>query len=295
MEEITVLPDQSEILHYENPAFPLYIIEASLSQYSEKRVLCHWHKEMEFFLVEEGHPAYFVNGNVVQLQEGDGIFVNSKTLHYGFSPDGSDSRYLCLVFMPTLFEPNSYIQSGFVDPLNEEEDLPYLRIPKECCDTLRKELLAIQDLFKEKKPNYPLFLLSHLYSFWGEFLSLRGENKQSLILANSKTALIKRMLSFLYQNYQEKIRIEEIAASAAISPSYAIHLFSDYLHSSPIVYLNAYRIEKACDLLKESSQNISEIASAVGFDSPSYFSEIFHRYKGCSPREYQKAVQPSES
>ena len=105
MESITVLPDQSEILHYENPAFPLFLIRSALSNYSEKRVLCHWHKEMEFFYVEKGRPAYFVNGNIVQLNEGDIIFINSKTLHYGFSPDGEDSVYVCLVFMVSSEPP----------------------------------------------------------------------------------------------------------------------------------------------------------------------------------------------
>jgi len=294
MESITVLPDQSEILHYENPAFPLFLIRSALSHYSDKRVLCHWHKEMEFFYVEKGRPAYFVNGNIVQLNEGDIIFINSKTLHYGFSPDGEDSIYVCLVFMPSLLSPNSFIKSSYLDPLTDEENLPYIVFSKKRSSLMKNELMTMLSLDEEKKPTSPLLLLSHLYSFWADFLSLRGQEKTLTMPSTGKTLLLKKMLAFLYSHYQEKISVENIASAALIGSSYAIHLFHDYLHSSPIVYLNAFRIEKATDLLKESEMNMSEIASNVGLDSPSYFSELFRRSKGCSPRAYQKKVQQNE-
>lgn len=291
METITLLPDQSEILHYDNPAFPLYLKHSTLSLYPGKRVLCHWHQEMEFFLVEKGHPSYFVNGNIVSLQEGDGIFINSKCLHYGFSPDGSDSQYLCLVFMPTLLSPSPFLKSNYVDPLENHVDVPYLVLPSPLGRKLKEEMEAMSALPQEKKANYPLLVLSHLYSFWAEFLALRGQELPQTFPTNGKTTLLKTMLAYLYSHYPENLTLESLANSAAISPGYASHLFHDYLHDSPMNYLNAYRLEKASDLLIHSEKNISEIAAMVGFENPSYFTELFHRNKGLSPRAFQKLNQ----
>lgn len=288
MEEITVLPDQSEILHYDDPSFPLYMKENALSLYSGKRVLCHWHQEMEFFLVEKGHPSYFANGNIVSLAEGEAIFVNSKCLHYGFSPDGTDSTYLVLVFLPSLLAPSPYLQDHYVEPISSEIEVPYLVFSKESVLSLKKEMEAMRLLLAEKKENFPLKVLSHLYAFWADFLSLKGREKPFIAPSESRTLLLKKMLAYLYAHYQEPLHVETIAASAGITSGYAIHLFQKFLHSSPIAYLNAYRLEKACELLADSDCNISEIAAEVGYESPSYFSELFRRNKGYSPREYLK-------
>ena len=217
------------------------------------------------------------------------------------TPDMTQIISLCQYFnisidylMPSLLSPNSFIKSSYLDPLTTEENLPYIVLPKQRSPLMKNELMTMLSLDEEKKPISPLLLLSHLYSFWANFLSLRGQVKTLTMPSTGQTLLLKKMLTFLYSHYQEKISVEDIASAALIGSSYAIHLFHDYLHSSPIVYLNAFRIEKATDLLKESEMNMSEIASNVGLDSPSYFSELFRRSKGCSPRAYQKKVQQNE-
>jgi AraC family transcriptional regulator, melibiose operon regulatory protein len=288
MDELTVLPDQSEILHYDDPDFPLYLRRNKLSLYPMKRVLCHWHTELEFFLVEKGHPSYFVNGSNLALQEGECLFVNAKYPHYGYSSDGTDSVYLVLVFRPSLLSACPEVANSFLDPLLEDPELPFLLLPANQTSSLRQEMLAIFDLMQKKEEGYPLRVLSHLYSFYGDFLALRGKEKALPSLPSAKSEMLKRMLTFIYSHYGEKITLEDIASSGEISSGYASHLFKDLLQSSPIRYLLSFRIEKSEELLRDRRANINEVAQAVGFESAAYFTEIFKREKGMSPREYRK-------
>lgn len=55
-------------------------------------------------------------------------------------------------------------------------------------------------------------------------------------------------------------------------------------------YLNKFRVEKAARYLKESDYTITEIALKVGFEDSNYFSKIFKKYMGKTPREYKQTT-----
>ena len=59
---------------------------------------------------------------------------------------------------------------------------------------------------------------------------------------------------------------------------------------SAISYINEYRIERASALLSSTDASITEIADSVGIPDPNYFTRIFTRVKGKSPKEYRKRV-----
>jgi AraC-like DNA-binding protein/mannose-6-phosphate isomerase-like protein (cupin superfamily) len=290
MDELTVLPDQSEILHYDDPTFPLYLRRNTLSLYPFKHVLCHWHQEFEFFFVEKGNPSYYVNGTTVKLHEGELIFINSRYPHYGFSADGTDSTYLVLVFQPSLLIDCPLIGEEYVTPLRQNPDLPFLVFSKEKCPLLQEEMRTMFTLLERKEASYALKVLAHLYTFWADFLALKGQEKPRVIAHSHQGLLLEKMLTYIYAHYAENLSVSLIAGAAAISESYAIHLFSALLHASPIAYLTSYRIERSEELLKNPENDISEVARQVGFESPAYFSETFRKEKGYSPREFRRLL-----
>lgn len=77
--------DASENVAYNNPDFPAYIKKRQLSSYPDFRAVSHWHDDLEFMLILEGQMSYDVNGQKISLQAGEGIFVNSRCFHYGYS------------------------------------------------------------------------------------------------------------------------------------------------------------------------------------------------------------------
>ena len=89
-------------------------------------------------------------------------------------------------------------------------------------------------------------------------------------------------------SYASTITLQEIADSVQMTPKYFCKFFREMTRSSPIEYLNSYRIERACYLLLTTNQSITEVAYNTGFNDLSYFIKLFKRYKGITPKQYIK-------
>lgn len=84
-----------------------------------------------------------------------------------------------------------------------------------------------------------------------------------------------------------QISMSDIAEATGFSIGYISTLMPKEIGWSPIQYLNNYRIANACELLHETNKTIKEISQEVGYTDSFYFSRIFAKIKGCSPREYR--------
>lgn len=86
----------------------------------------------------------------------------------------------------------------------------------------------------------------------------------------------------------EEIGLEDIASILKMNEKYFCKFFKQMTNKTPIEYLNWYRIECACEKIKSSSLSLTEIAYDCGFNDTSYFTKVFKKYNGMSPREYKK-------
>ena len=100
---------------------------------------------------------------------------------------------------------------------------------------------------------------------------------------------LKKMLTWMHRNLDKTISVSEIADTANICPRECQRIFQQYLHYSPIEYLQRIRIFHAAKLLTDSDAPITEIALNCGFSNPSYFSKQFKTIMGSRPREYRAA------
>ena len=92
-------------------------------------------------------------------------------------------------------------------------------------------------------------------------------------------------------NYAQPLTLQQLADLVYLSPAYFCHAFHRATGTSPIAFLNGYRIEQAARMLAETDESISRIAEAVGFDNFSYFIRKFREYKRISPREYRRQIR----
>ena len=97
---------------------------------------------------------------------------------------------------------------------------------------------------------------------------------------------VKLAIKYIEHNYSRQISIVDIADAAGISRSHLYRLFMKQLNITPNEYLIKYRINLACELLKDRNINISETAYSIGFTDPLYFSRVFKSIKGVSPSKY---------
>ena len=90
------------------------------------------------------------------------------------------------------------------------------------------------------------------------------------------------------QKYSEPIRISEIAKHCGLDRSYLSKLFKNATDMTPQEYLLSFRMNKAKELLKDSSISVQNVAYSVGYNDPFSFSKFFKRETGLSPSEYRK-------
>lgn len=109
-----------------------------------------------------------------------------------------------------------------------------------------------------------------------------------IVKSGTKQMIVQKITDFIDQNYQENISLNDAARVVYLSPSYLCTLITNETGKNFTEILNEVRVKNAIELLKDPSRKISEIAYAVGFHEPQYFSIIFKKLTDLTPRDYRK-------
>ncbi len=98
---------------------------------------------------------------------------------------------------------------------------------------------------------------------------------------------IKTAIQYISHNYASGLTLESVAEQVHLNPAYFSSIFKQSSGSSFKEYLNMVRIEESKRLLSNTDYPILDIAIAVGFEDQSYFSKVFKKYTGLSPRQFR--------
>ncbi len=100
--------------------------------------------------------------------------------------------------------------------------------------------------------------------------------------------LVRSAMVFIHDNYAQPITRTDIARTINITEDYLTFCFRQELGTTPIKYLQRYRIHQAKKLLVDTNLSVTEVALAVGFSDSGYFSRVFHRETGLSPETFRR-------
>lgn len=288
--KIELMQDFSEIVQYEHTGIPLYIRTAELAVYPEMSAPCHWHDDIEWIYIISGKMCYYINGKRILLNEKDSLMVNARQMHYGYSYKGQNCTFLCILFHPTLFGSNKTLLQKYVSPVIDNTDCEYLHFHSEQTrgQEIAEYLEQIRRLKVKSEYAYEIQAIAVMFQLWSSLLQCR-----ELVIQDSKNdrnlEIQKNMVSFIYQHYAEQISLNEIAASGNVSRSKCCLIFKYYLQQSPVDFLNTFRLKTSCRLIRNTTKSITEIAFSCGFNHLSYFSKLFVKNFGCTPREYRNS------
>ena len=251
----------------------------------------HWHPDFEIATAESGVLDYQVGGQHIILEAGDSIFVNGNMLHgikqlSGEVPDSMPN----IVFSGALIAPEiSTIYKKYILPIAQCDSLPFVVFRHS--DSSHGEInCLIKDIYKqmsEKKECYELAVqrnVSRIFEYISCNLNELPKTEATRIQINNQIRL-QKMLTYIYENYDKPVTLEDIAKAADISRSEAGRCFHAYMGSSPIDVLIQYRLQMAHQLLSERTQTLQQISYACGFNSVNYFSRQFKKKYGYSPSQ----------
>ena len=95
---------------------------------------------------------------------------------------------------------------------------------------------------------------------------------------------------YFTQQYNTPINIQEYAAEQNVSISWFLRCFKQVTGQTPMQYILSTRITNAITLMRDTDWNLTQIAAAVGYDNPLYFSRLFHKQKRMSPSAYRRLL-----
>lgn len=287
MAKLNVNKDRSENVIYDYPDYQIYIRLGTLSVFPNYAADSHWHDDMELLMVLDGEMLYNVNGEIVTLNKGEGILVNAKQLHYGFSDEKKECTYICVLFHPMLLCTTKMFEREYVERVLNS-GIAYFHLSPNV--KWQAEILqCIKNIYEKKdEKTAPLYIQGNIFLLWNEIASQLEDTDKSEKCQDSKLTTLKNMIAYIHEYYSEKIMLADIAAAGHISKRSCGMLFLQYLNKTPVEFLTDYRFRKSIELMKNTDMTILEISVAVGFSSASYYAEGFRAYFGKSPTEYRK-------
>ena len=122
-----------------------------------------------------------------------------------------------------------------------------------------------------------------------------GPTLRYMAVADSHLSQVSRAINTIRSAFDKRLRIDDIAAAAGMSPSSLYEHFKAVTRMTPLEYQKQLRLQEARRLMLSEGANAGSAGFAVGYDSPSQFSREYSRLFGAPPRQDLMRLQTSES
>lgn len=112
--------------------------------------------------------------------------------------------------------------------------------------------------------------------------SIRDKNEEH------SESVVEKAKAYMQENFQREISLDDVSREVNISPYYFSKIFKDESGENFTEYLTRIRMDKAKELLENETLSIREVGVMSGYSDPNYFSRIFKKHLGITPREYRE-------
>ena len=234
-----------------NTGFPFECYIDEIGKFRSRCIEWHWHNAVEFSFVLNGTVRCRTDSVEYTLERGDGLFVNSETLHRYESDDGGIMADMLLT--PEFIAPqDSLIYANSIENilLSDRRLIPF-RKTAPADDIVLSKIFNLYETVCKSSFSRELKIRNAASILWDSLADFtRGSLTQSQNRGDKLLrARMQRMIHFIHTNYALHIGLKDIAASANISVSEALRCFRTAIQTTPINYLNDHRFTRAKDLL----------------------------------------------
>lgn len=255
----------------------------------------HFHPEYQLFVVQEGTGTRFVGDSIERFRPGDTVFTGPNLPHLWRSDkeyfEGRDDLRVrgIVIYFHDNFLGSALLQKTESFNIRQlmNKATKGLKITGATSRNLRKmmtELLSLQHFESVIKLMEILHHLAQSGAY--SFLSSDG---YSNTMKRSDTDRMNKVHDFILEHFQRKVRLEEVAALAFMTPSSFSRYFKSHTNKTFSQFLSEIRIGHASKLMIEKEMSVSEACFKSGFYTLSNFNRQFRLIHGISPTEYKQA------
>ncbi len=234
----------------------------------------HYHNLFEIYFITKGTCTYFIDNKVYDLIPGDIVLIPEGVMHDTKYKSAKHSRMLINCSL-------RYIPSSLGPAIN---NMLYLYRNPNLYDDIYKIFTDI-----EKEYNKPDEITDDIFVCYVNllfFTLVRNENFCKKLKSNSD--FVQNALEYVQNNFNDDISLTSVAQIFNVSPEHLSRTFKKQTGFGFNKYLTLLRLKEAETLLKETTLPINEIASRSGFSDGNYFSLIFKKFHGLSPKEVRR-------
>lgn len=250
----------------------------------------HMHDYVEMVYMCSGSTTHIVNGNRIQLQQGDLLLMNQRTTHE-ICKAGLDDIAVNFIILPEFFStPLSLIGE-------EETPLHHFLVGCLCDEPVGSgylhfavsDVVPIQNLLENLlfalKPGAPSKLKISQMTMTLLFMQLLAHTKK-LSSDNLEETVIWRVLRYIEANYAQG-SFNQLCEKLHYDPSMLSRHIKHKTGKTYTQLVQDKRLAQAAFLLKNTSMNVSAVAAAVGYENISYFHRLFSQTFKKSPKHYR--------
>ena len=269
-----------------NDGLPIgyYFVDESYPTYE---MPLHWHREIEFIYVRSGKLTLYLNGLEYHLKQGDFAVVNSGVLHRA-SP--KDCVYECIVCDLNILRRSADVPTNLILPVISGQMTVNVLFHADS-STVYGSVLSLFGALRNKDDYFELEVVGRLFSLFCEFYRADAVKQHRINRQESHIKRTTEILDWIENNISEPITLEKLSSMAGLNEKYFCRIFKEATGKTPVEYINENRINTACRLLQHENHSVTSAAMLTGFSDMCYFSKVFKKYKGQSPRQWLKTAK----
>ncbi len=237
-----------------------YIVQKNY-QFKDKYSISNYSSYRLFYVIS-GEVEFRFNDGTTRLKTGDLVLLKPLSEYDAEVLSQEDYKFITVSFMAS--GDFSWFNSSLTLVENQN---------------LTSDFTSAYDSFEFQDETFLLKAKALIYNSVQKILAFNRKDTSSY-------DEIERAIAFIKSNYMKKISLEEISAVAGCSISHFKFKFYKKTKTSPIKFLNEFRLNRAEDLLRSGLYNVSETANLCGFSNVHYFSNAFKKFFGFSPKTY---------
>ena len=247
----------------------------------------HRHADIELQYCTKGRLELTVNKKNICVNQGELILVSPMSAHSVVGEEDSEATALLVVvgvsLLKNFFSTFSNLKTDHLIVSREELE------SNAGLSGVLKETVA---LCEEEADKNALMIRGNIYKLCAYLIDIinsthaAGEEQSGEM---KKVASVEKALEMIYYEHNRSLTVEEVAAATGYGKSNFCKIFKAVTGDTFHNVLNRKRIQSACDLLRETDMQISEISAQVGFGEPKSFCRVFKETVGTTPGSYRKS------
>ncbi|WP_299555374.1 AraC family transcriptional regulator [Seonamhaeicola sp.] len=252
----------------------------------------HYHEDYELTYISKSSGIRHVGSSIDTFTHGDLVLIGKNVPHNWKNESDYEAgvESYCIQWTENAFSSFIY-ENKSLSPIKKLLEISQFGIKFTDLafnKTIGDQLLSLIDLEPGRRLISLLDILFQLSDAKNKaILSEKGNLYQ---YSEKPDPRIKNILEFVEENYQRKIRIEELATITYLTDGAFCKYFKKQFKRSFTNYLNEFRIRKVCVLLQETNNKLLDIALNCGYENMSFFHRQFKKYIKMTPLEYKKKL-----